>query len=265
MEGRGRRNNVVKSRRDGSTRWFYAGMGAIALAGIAFLAYKSWDAKTSSAATLALPVVTPAQAKPYVLGKDDAPVLVTEFADFECPGCGQFATVTEPDVRRLLVEQGKIRYQFVDFPLPMHPNTIPASNAAACADDQGKFWQMHDALFNGQPDWNGEATKKPKGKFKEYAQAAGMDVAAWEKCFDAQTHMTRVLGNRAMSEQQQIQQTPTFIIGNRKVIGAVGYDKFKSYVDSAAADAAAKPAVAPKDVEKRIPLDSAKKKPTPGS
>ncbi len=260
---RGRRVNVVKSSR-GSQRNFLLGLGAIALAGIIFLSFKAWEGKNAAAATIDAPVATPAEAKPYVLGKPDAPVLVTEFADFECPGCSQFATVTEPDVRKRLVDEGKIRYQFVDFPLEMHFNTIPASNAAACADDQGKFWEMHDALFNGQPDWNGQATRKPKDKFKEYAKATGMNVDQWEKCFDAQTHMTRVMGNHAMALKQGIQQTPSFIIGNRKVIGAISYDKFKSYVDSAAVDALAKPVVAPSDGEKRIPLDSAKKR-SPGT
>ena len=81
------------------------------------------------------------QSAGYTIGNANAPVEVTEFGDFECPACGHFATLTEPDIRKRYVSTGKVLWRFVDFPLTMHRNTWHASRAAACADEQGKFWE----------------------------------------------------------------------------------------------------------------------------
>lgn len=177
----------------------------------------------------------------YTIGKPDAPVRVIEFADFECPACAQFFTLTEPDVRTRLVDAGIIRYTFMDYPLPMHQNTWPASNAAACANEQGKFWEMHDALFNSQDQWNGFATSRPKGKFQELARSIGLDVGKWEDCFDTQRYLANIQSHEREAGRQGASQTPTFIIGSRRVPGSISYDKFKAYVDTALAEAQPQP------------------------
>jgi protein-disulfide isomerase len=172
-------------------------------------------------------------------------VQVLEFADFECPACGQFYVLTEPDVRQRLIETGEISYRFFDYPLPGHKNTWPASHAAACANEQGKFWQMHDLIFQGQDQWNGEATSRPKGVFKGYAETIGLDVGKWEQCFDDQKFLRNIQSHRAEAERRMVGSTPTFIIGSRMVPGSISFDKFKAYVDSAKAElppAAAAPA-----------------------
>ncbi|MBX9928693.1 MAG: DsbA family protein [Gemmatimonadaceae bacterium] len=178
-------------------------------------------------------------AQGYLLGDSMAPVQVLEFADFECPACGQFATVTEPDVRDRLVKTGKISFRFYDYPLPMHQNTWSASNAAACANDQGKFWEMHDAIFLRQNDWNGIATSSPKKVLKEIAGQVGLDVAAWESCFDSQKHYSRIRANQLEAERRGVGQTPTFIVGGKMIPGAVSFDELQKYV------AEATPAAAP--------------------
>jgi protein-disulfide isomerase len=152
----------------------------------------------------------------------------------------QFATLTEPDLRKL-VDQGKISYRFFDFPLPMHKNTWEASNAAACADEQGKFWPMHDALFAAQDQWNGEATSNPKPVLKGLAQQVGLDVAKWESCYDEQRYRSRVAANRAEGERRHIESTPTFIIGNKIIPGALSSDLFTRYVNEATAAAGPRP------------------------
>ena len=169
----------------------------------------------------------------HTMGDSTAPVHVTEYADFECPSCGQFATVTEPDVRKRLVATGQVYYKYVDFPLPMHRNTWPASHAAHCAGEQGKFWEMHDRIYQGQMEWNAEATSKPKNVFKSYATAIGANVANWEKCYDDGKFRLQIAANKRSGEQAAISSTPTFIIGRRTVPGALPYDQFKALVDSA--------------------------------
>jgi protein-disulfide isomerase len=178
---------------------------------------------------------TPAQAEGYLLGNPNAPVQIMEFADYECPHCGEFATITEPDVRKRIVEAGLASYRFFDFPLPGFRNSLPASNAAACADDQGKFWEMHDRLFHSQPEWSSQVTNNPKKIFLRYAKDIGLDTDAWGKCYDEQRHLPRILANRQEGIRRNVQSTPTFVIGSKMIAGAIPFDMLKAYVDSAAA------------------------------
>jgi protein-disulfide isomerase len=189
------------------------------------------------------PTIPLPEATGYLLGSDTAPVQVVEFADFECPACAQFFTLTEPDVKSRLVDTGIISYRFIDFPLAMHANTWHASNAAACANEQGRFWEMHDALFNTQDRWNGSVTRRPKGRMQELATQIGLDVGKWEDCFDAQKYLPNIQAHEREAVRRGASQTPTFIIGSRLVAGSISYDKFKAYVDTALAEARANPVV----------------------
>jgi protein-disulfide isomerase len=166
-------------------------------------------------------------------------VEVIEFADFECPACGQYATVTEPDIRTKLVNTGQIRVRYMDFPLPMHKNTWDASLAAACANAQGKFWEMHDALFANQDRWNGEATSRPRPVIADLAKGLGLDMPKYDACMEAETFRPQVQANAAEAERRQVGQTPTFLFNGTMVAGAVPYDRFKEYVDEAAKKVAA--------------------------
>jgi protein-disulfide isomerase len=177
----------------------------------------------------------PSQARGYVFGDTTAPVQIIEFADFECPACGQFAALTEPDVRSRLVQTKQAYVRFFDYPLPMHRNTWDASHAAACADEQGKFWQMHDTLFANQDRWNGEATSNPKSLFMGYARELGLNGGQFEKCWADRKYQSRIASNRAEAERRRVTQTPSFIIGNKLIAGALGYDEIKKLVADAAA------------------------------
>lgn len=237
--GRGRGANVVKKHAKGRQRNFYAILGLVAALLGVFIVYQVGKPKASPEAIAVDPSVPLPKAEGYLLGNPNAPVQVLEFADFECPACGQFYVLTEPDVRKRLVETGEISYRFLDLPLPGHRNTWPASHAAACANEQGKFWEMHDAIFQGQDQWNGQATSRPKGVFEGYAKAIGLDVEKWEQCYDEQRYLRNIQANRAEGERRLVSSTPTFIIGSRMIPGSISFDKFKAYVDSAKADAAA--------------------------
>lgn len=230
--GRGRRPGVVTSaKRGGPGRGFWIALGVVALLGIAGL---SWMASRPKAQVTRLDPNLPAmKAEGYVLGSATAPVEVVEFADFECPACGQFATLTEPDVRARLVNTGQVRMRFIDYPLPMHRNTWDASLAAACANDQGKFWEMHDAIFANQDRWNTEATSRPRGPIGELAKGVGLDMTKYESCMDADTHRAKIQSHLAEAEKRQIGSTPTFVFNGLVVPGAVPYDRFKQLVDSA--------------------------------
>ncbi len=181
------------------------------------------------------PNAPPANPEGYLLGNPNAPVEVLEFADFECGACMQFATITEPDVRERLVETGQISFRYFFFPLPQHPASASAAYAAACAGDQGKFWEMHDAIFQGFDDWALGRARNPKNVFERYAERIGLDVGTWSECYDSDKHTATIQSHVTAGTQRGVGSTPTFFIGGEQVNGVRGYDEFKRHVDEALA------------------------------
>ncbi|MFL5487954.1 MAG: DsbA family protein [Gemmatimonadaceae bacterium] len=229
------RNTARETRAASRPKAFLWVLGLIALIGVAALAYVATKQKPRSVD--ARDVADTSNAGPaqgYLLGKVDAPVKILEFADFECPSCAGWATVTEPDVRTRIINAGLANLTYYDFPLTQHRNTLAASNAAACGDEQGKFWPMHDRLFQAQDEWNGESTDDPKPFFKRYAGEVGLDVSKWESCFDARKYQKRISANLADGLRRGVNSTPTFIVGSKLYAGMRSYDELKAIVDSIA-------------------------------
>jgi protein-disulfide isomerase len=225
-----------------SNRLFFIILGVIAVAGVVLIAMQARGDGPNPQIVAELPPGDAGQARPYVYGNANAPVTISEFADFECPACAQFATLTEPDVRKRLADQGIVSLRFYDFPLEQHRNSVLASLAAACASDQNKFWEMHDRIFQEQDRWasrtgesDGSANRRASRLFAEYAKEIGLDESAWTQCVNEQRHLDRIRANRQLGIQRQIRSTPTFIVGNQKVAGAQSYDALKRLVDAALA------------------------------
>lgn len=221
-------------------------VGSLVLVGIVGIAILGYTASRPRAGITPVDPNLPAgTAEGYLIGNPDAPVQVIEFGDFECPACAQWANVTEPDVRERLIKTGLISFRFFDFPLDIHRNTWPASNAVACADDQGKFIEMHDGVFATQHQWDGLATSNPKKVFERVASGLGLNMDEWESCFDSQKHYPRIKANFEEGVRRGVGQTPTFIIGSTMYPGNIPFDEFKRYVDEAVAAAAAAATKAP--------------------
>ena len=233
-----------------SPKAFYLILAVVAAIGAYFLYMQTRGGGAASATTIDPNVPLP-KMEGYLLGNADAPVQVVEYADFECPVCAYFATVTEPDIRKRLVETGQVSLRYMHFHIASHPNTWQASMAAACANEQGKFWEMHDAIYGSQDRWAGTATRKPKPIFKDLAGQVALNVSQWETCYDTQKYQPQLLASQQDAEKRQVRGTPTFIIGSKMIDHNMSYDQFKAYVDTAMASA--KPAA---------PNDSAAKKGT---
>lgn len=238
--------------RGGNRTAFYGVLIAIVVIGIAAIAMLANRPSTSSAdaqaayAKLQQSYANAGPPQPHTLGKESAPVVVEEFADFECPSCGRFATITEPDVRKRLIETGQVFYKYYDFPLPMHKNTEAASNAAACAEEQGKFWEMHDQLFAGQDQWGlganeGEVTDNPGPVFAGYAKTIGLNMPQWQQCFDSHKYQPRINANAAEALRRHVEETPTFFVNGRMQAGAISFDQMQQLVNGAAGAAKAVP------------------------
>jgi protein-disulfide isomerase len=210
---------------------FYALFAVIAAAGVGFLL---WQMNKSS--TPAVPVqvtVQPADTagfRGYVLGSDSAPVEIVEYADYQCPACQQFATVEWPYVRDRLVTPGRVRWVFKDFPLQQHQWARLAAHSAACANDQGKFWEYADAVFATQPDWS---ASRDAGKiFRAQVEKVGLNAATWDRCMSALKFAGRIQASAEQGVKAGVGSTPSFVIGGRIYAGVLPYDKIKALVDS---------------------------------
>lgn len=217
----------MASKKKSSNRPFGAILAVVAVVGLGVL---GWVVSRPAKVVTLDPSLPPVAAAGIVKGSPDAPVEIIEFADFECPGCAFYATMTGPDVMKKLVETGDVRFRFMDFPLTdIHPNTIAAHNAAHCADEQGKFWEMHDLLFRDQDRWDARATRTPKRVIERLAGEAGLDVAAWNECFDSGRKLPQIAANRKEGERLRVGSTPTFLIGGQ-LVQPRNYDEMRQFV-----------------------------------
>lgn len=218
-----------------SLKRFFALFALIAAAGIGFLL---WQMNRSS--TPSIPVAVTVQPsdtagfRGYVLGTDSAAVEVIEYADYQCPACQQFATVEWPYVKERLVQTGKVRWVFRDFPLSQHQWARLAAHAGACAQEQNKYWELQEEIFATQPEWQFSRDAGPM--FRTAAQKVGMDVSAYDACMNSLKYAGRIQASSAEGVRLGVGSTPTFIIGGRLYPGIIPYDRLRAIVDSLSAN-----------------------------
>jgi protein-disulfide isomerase len=223
---------------------FYYLLGGIAVVGVVLVAARVLGGKSVSIP--ANVVVTTADTtgfRGYLIGSESAPVEVTEYADFQCPQCANFDAVSWPDIKERLIDAGKVRFRYRDFPLDnIHRNTRIGAHAAACADDQGKFWGMKSALYHRQPEWS--ESSSPMSTLKQAAKDAALDLAVWESCMESAKYAGRIQASADEAMKVGVNSTPTFLIGGRLYPGLAA-DEMVRLVDSLVALKAATPATAP--------------------
>jgi protein-disulfide isomerase len=214
---------------------------AVALGAAMFVLLKGGDSGASSAAAGPPPAVTDDGFRGYTMGDSTAPVEITEYSDFECPFCAQFATVQMPTVREQLITTGKVRWRYRDFPIPGHQYGRFAAHAAQCAGEQGKFWEMHDQLFYHH-QW-AQTGRDPSKLFRDtFARAAGLDLARYDACMQSGRYASRIEFSHQEGLQRLVDGTPTFYINGKKFSGPrATSDAFKAIVDSLTANAPARP------------------------
>ena len=173
-----------------------------------------------------------------VKGDPDAPVTVVEFSDFQCPFCARFYTQTLPALEENYIDTGKIKLVYRDMPLAnLHPNAHTAHIAAECADEQGKFWEYHDVLFEKQNQWNRISLDDATNNFKEYAIELGLNSASFDICLLSQSMADEVNADLSAAGQYGATGTPTFFIGNEKdgfvkLVGAQPFSAFQAAIDA---------------------------------
>ena len=165
----------------------------------------------------------------WIKGTPDASVTLIEYSDFQCPACRAY----QPMVSQLAEEFGdKIAVAYRHFPLrSIHRNAEAAARAAEAAGVQGKFWEMHDALFDGQSTWS--ALNNPQETFEFYAKDLGLDVERFKADSKSDAVKERVGADYASGVAARISGTPTFFLNGQRIENPAGYEAFKVIVENA--------------------------------
>ena len=146
---------------------------------------------------------------PPVEGSDSAPVTIIEFGDFQCPKCDQWFQNEKPTIKQDYIDTGKANLYFVDFTF-LGDDSLTAANASYCAEEQGKYWEFHSHLYNNQGDINGGWASPTN--LKMFASDVGLDVVAFDECFDSGKYDDRVAYNTSVGASHGVEGTPAFFI-----------------------------------------------------
>ena len=165
----------------------------------------------------------------WIKGNKDATVTIVEYLDFECEACGAFY----PVVKRLSEEFGnEVRFVNRYFPLPGHKNSMTSALAAEAAGRQGKYWEMHNIVFENQRDWGEKQAPDPK-IFENYARQIGLDIDKYSKDIASPELKDRIERDRRSGQRLGLTGTPTFFLNGDKIENPRGYEDFKALIQSA--------------------------------
>lgn len=168
-----------------------------------------------------------------ILGDSTAKAWVVVVSDFQCPYCAQWERETAPQVIREFVNTGKVRLAFLNFPLRQHENALPAAEAAMCAGAQGKFWAMHDRIFETQEEWSALPTSEPY--FAAMARQIDLDVDVYNRCIGEHVMRPMIMADIERATGSGASSTPTFFIGSHVIAGAERIDTFRKAIGDALA------------------------------
>lgn len=223
---------------DGMKR-FYGILAGVAVIGLGVLAYLLTRPRAVSIpANVAIQASDTAGFRGYVKGSDSAAVEITEYADYQCPFCQTFATLQMPTIEERLIKTGRLRWRYRDFPLQQHPWARVAAHSAACADEQGKYWQQHERIYENQGEWS--PSRDAADDFRGYAQAGGLDLGKYDACMSSGKYAGRIQASYEEGVRLGVGSTPTLLVGNRLYQGRLDSDAIARLVDSLAPRAAAR-------------------------
>ena len=173
-----------------------------------------------------------------IRGDPNAPITILEFSDFQCPFCARFHTQTLPLLLEEYIDEGKVNLIYRDFPIQsIHPNALAAAVAAECANEQEKYWEYHDTLFEKQNAWAKLDSDSAISTFSQYATDVGLDQSQFDSCLESGKYLEEVQKDLNDGRTYDITGTPGFFIGNEdigfvKVNGAQPFDSFKKIIDA---------------------------------
>ena len=174
-----------------------------------------------------------------IQGDTAAPVWIVELSDFQCPFCKRWHDETYPAIKREYIDAGIVRMAYVNLPLSIHHHAGPAAEAAMCASAQGRFWQVHDGLFDTQDRWT--PMTDATALFDSIALATGIDRATYRQCMDSDVMERLIAGDVQRAQTANVRPTPTFFVGGERIEGAAPLDVFRAAIARARARAVVRP------------------------
>jgi protein-disulfide isomerase len=177
--------------------------------------------------------VDPTEGARFVMGKADAPFTVVEFADYQCPACGIFATLTEPQFKSEFVDTGKVRYIYRDFPLQIHPNARIAARAAACAAQQNQFEAMKAVLFRSQITWSQLPLEEAKGQFRTLSKNVGVNEESFGTCLESDQFDAAIQSDYDAGLRVGLQGTPSFVVNGYMFSGGLPIQGLRAALEAA--------------------------------
>ena len=173
-----------------------------------------------------------------IIGNSNAPITIIEFSDFQCPFCAKFHIQTLPKIMDEYIKEGKVKLVFRDFPIQsIHSNALLASVAAECANEQGKFKEMHDKLFENQNEWNSKDTDNLIILFNQYSLEMGIEKEKFDSCLKNGKYIKEIQKDLDDGRTYGVSGTPGFFIGNDEIgfielKGAHPFENFKNVIDT---------------------------------
>jgi len=198
---------------------------AVILVGLGILLSRSGTGNKISSSTDNQALV---RASSHMTGKAGAKVTVVEFGDYQCPACGEAEPVVE-QVIAAYKNNPDFNFVFRNFPLPQHGNAMISAEAAEAAAEQGKFWEMHNKLYQTQNDWADNAS--PLSLFAGYAQQLGLDVNKFQQEVQQNKFSGTISADQTDGLALNVNSTPTFFINGQAHPGVLTFDQFKSLID----------------------------------
>ena len=172
-----------------------------------------------------------------VLGNKNAPVTIIEFSDYQCPFCRRSYTQVYSLLKENFINTDKAKLVFRDFPLTsIHPGALPAAEAAECGDEQGKYWEMHDKIFDEQNKFGQGTVPFTNDDLKKWASEIGLSTGDFNSCLDSGKYKSEVEKDFSDGNAYGVSGTPTYFIGNDKdgyviVGGAQPYQVFEQAIN----------------------------------
>jgi protein-disulfide isomerase len=166
-----------------------------------------------------------------VLGDPNAPITMIEFSDFQCPFCRKFYKETLPQIKKEYIATGKVKLVYRDFPLSFHPGATPAAEGTECAREQGKFWEMHDVIFDEQEKQGSGTIQFTALDVKKWAGNIGLDTTRFNQCLDSGKYKQEVEKDVADGVAAGVSGTPAIFINGKLVVGAQPFSAFKVVID----------------------------------
>lgn len=209
--------------------------GGLALALVAFVtagcATEAESAQEQSVVPSDMQVAAERADRARMKGDEDAIIQIVEISDFQCPFCKQFYEGAYPQIDSTYIETGKVRYVWVGYANPGHGRAWPSIAASFCAGAVGKFWPMHDVLFERQEEWG--ASPDPAADFIAYAEDMNIDGESFASCMRNSLLAPLMLRDYASVMRAGISSTPYFILADSVAIrGAADFGTFRSALDT---------------------------------